>query len=139
MKLVAHLPPEPPVECKHLTTVFEGDPNSASVARATVEGAGIETWAKDEEVHGLFPNLGPTEILVCETDETLAIEALAIPERATVPRRRGQSAVEKSPSAGGAKSRPGSKRKAGSYTREGPNETSGKKHPVEAPRQGKPS
>ena len=57
-------------------TVFEGDSGSAAVARAALEGAGIESWIKDEEVHGVFPSLGSTEILVCEEDEQSALKAL---------------------------------------------------------------
>ncbi len=60
--------------------MFEGDSASAAVARATVASAGIESWVKDEGVHGIFPSLGPTEILVCEEDREAALKALETPE-----------------------------------------------------------
>jgi hypothetical protein len=75
--LINDIPPEQVPEYENLIPVFEGDSDSAAVARATVEGAGIESWAGDEEVHGLFPSLGLTEVLVREEDEKLALKALA--------------------------------------------------------------
>lgn len=66
-------------EYENLVTVFEGDANSAAVARATVESAGIKSWMKDEAVHGLFPGLGSTEILVRAEDQQRAMHALETP------------------------------------------------------------
>jgi hypothetical protein len=80
VNLVKTLPPEPEPEYENLVPVFEGDSDSAAVARATVEGSGIESWTQDEEVHGLFPSMGLTEILVREEDEKPALTALEIPE-----------------------------------------------------------
>jgi len=74
--LVNDLPLEQAPEYENLVTVFEGDSNSALVARARVENAGIKSWAKDEEVHGLFPSLGSTEVLVCDHDKESALKAL---------------------------------------------------------------
>ena len=76
VKLVNDLPPELAPEYENLVMVFVGDSNSAAAARARVEGAGIESWIKGEEVHGVFPSLGPTEILVCAEDEKAALAAL---------------------------------------------------------------
>jgi hypothetical protein len=77
--LVDDLPPAP--EYENLVPVFEGDSYNASLARATVEGAGIESWIKDGEVHSLFPALGATEVLVREEDKASALKALEIPEQ----------------------------------------------------------
>lgn len=74
--LVSELPAELTPEYENLVTVFEGDAGSAAVARATVENAGIKSWMKDEEVHGLFPGLGSTEILVRAEDQQQAYKAL---------------------------------------------------------------
>jgi hypothetical protein len=78
---VNDLPPERTPEYEDMVTVFEGDSNDASVARAAVEGAGVKSWIKDEEVHGLFPNFGATEVLVCTEDEKPALEAFETPKR----------------------------------------------------------
>ena len=92
MKLVHDLPPERVPEYEDLVTVFEGDSNSAAVARAAVESAGITSWTKDEEVHGLFPSLGPTEILVGAEDKKPALEALETPQHyASTPPDSGHS------------------------------------------------
>ena len=64
-----------------MVTVFEGDANSAVVARAAVENAGVPSWIKDEEVLGLFPGLASTEVLVCAEDEKSALKALKTPCR----------------------------------------------------------
>lgn len=74
--LVSELPAERTPEYENLVTIFEGDAGSAAVARATVENAGVESWIKDEEVHGLFPGLGSTEILVRAEDQQQAHNAL---------------------------------------------------------------
>lgn len=74
--LVNELPAEPSPEYENLVTILEGDAGSAAVARTTVESAGIKSWIKDEEVHGLFPGMGSTEILVCAEDQQRACKAL---------------------------------------------------------------
>lgn len=79
--LVDDLPLAPVPEYENLVTVFEGESNNAALARAAVEGAGIESWIQDGEVHGLFPTLGATEVLVREEDEPKALEALEMPEQ----------------------------------------------------------
>ena len=76
VELVRDRPLEPEPEYVETVTVFEGDPNSAAVARATVEGAGIESWIKDEGLNSVFPSLGATEIEVRVEDEASALEAL---------------------------------------------------------------
>jgi hypothetical protein len=92
VQLVNGLPQERVLECEDLVTVFEGDPNSAAAARTAVEGVGIKSWIKDEVVHGLFPSLGATEILVCVEDEKPALKALETPEHCTLaPQRKGHS------------------------------------------------
>ena len=80
MELVNDLPLPRAPEYENLVTVFEGDSNSGAVARATVENAGIESWIKDEEIHGLFPSLGSTEILVRAEDEKPALKAIKTPD-----------------------------------------------------------
>ena len=80
MELVNGISPPQEPEYEDLVTVFEGDSNSAVVARSAVENAGIEAWVKDEEVHGLFPSLGSTEILVCEEDEKSALKVIESPD-----------------------------------------------------------
>lgn len=91
VKLVSELPPEQVTEYEDLVTVFDGDSGSSSVARATLEGAGIKSWIKDEDVHGLFPSLGPTEILVCSEDEKRALRVLEGPKHhARVPHGSGR-------------------------------------------------
>ena len=74
--LVNELPAEPTPKYENLVTAFEGDAGSATVARATVENAGIKSWMKDEQVHGLFPGLGSTEILVRAEDQQQAQKTL---------------------------------------------------------------
>jgi hypothetical protein len=74
--LVNDLPPEPVPQYENLVTVFEGDSNSALVARTKVADAGIKSWVKDEDVHGLFPSLGSTEVLVRDDDKASALKAL---------------------------------------------------------------
>ena len=69
-------PLEPEPEYVEMATVFEGNSNSAAVARGAVEGAGIESWTRDEGIHGVFPSLGPTEIEVRVEDEASALKAL---------------------------------------------------------------
>ncbi len=92
VKLVNDLPLEQTPEYENLVTVFEGDSNSAAVARTMVEGVGIESWAKDEGLHSIFPNLGPTGIEVRVEDEELALEVLETPEhRAHVPHGKALS------------------------------------------------
>lgn len=79
--LVDDLPPEKAPEYENLVPVFKGDSYNASLARAKVESAGIESWIQDGEVHGLFPALSATEVLVREKDETPALKALEIPKQ----------------------------------------------------------
>jgi len=78
--LVDTLPPERVPGYENLATVFEGDSDSAAVARAAVEGAGIESWMQDDEVHGLFPSLGLSKVLVREEDEKRALKVLETKE-----------------------------------------------------------
>lgn len=59
-----------------MVTVFEGDSSSAAVARAAVEGAGIKSWVRNEEAHGVLPCLGPAEVQVRAEDERSALNAL---------------------------------------------------------------
>lgn len=79
--LVDALPPNPMPGYENLAAVFEGDSDSAAVACAAVEGAGIESWMQDEEVHGLFPSLGLSKVLVREEDEKRALKVLETPEQ----------------------------------------------------------
>jgi hypothetical protein len=74
--LVDERPLEPEPEYVQTVTVFQGDSNSAAVAHTMLEGAGIEAWTKDENVHGVYPNLGATEVEVRVEDEAAALEAL---------------------------------------------------------------
>jgi hypothetical protein len=101
LKLVQRLTPEHEPEYEDLVTVFEGDSSGAAVARATVESAGIESWVKDEEVHGLFPNMGSTEILVCSEDAKPALKALETPEPCAPVRRCRCHSTSKQVPAGG--------------------------------------
>ncbi len=79
----ASLVDEPPEkeapESDNLSSIFEGDAGSATVVRAMLEGAGIEAWIKDEEEHGVLPNLGPIEVLVHEANRKAALEVLEMP------------------------------------------------------------
>jgi hypothetical protein len=63
----------------NLVSVFEGDSSSAAVVRSMIEGIGIEAWIKNEEEHGVFPNLEPTVVLVCKANEKKALEAIESP------------------------------------------------------------
>lgn len=139
VKLVDDLPPPRAPEYENMVTVFEGDSSSAAVARATVEGVGIESWVKDEEVHGLFPSLGSTEILVCEEDEQSAVKALETPDHcARAPHSSGHSTARQPRSTPSADNRFGAQRKESSSTRGKQSGTSEKgRHIKDLRRQGK--
>lgn len=77
--LVEQLPAEEAPESDTFTSVFEGDAGSATVVCAMLEGAGIEAWLKDEEAHGVLPNLGPVEVVLHEENEKAALEAIKNP------------------------------------------------------------
>lgn len=81
VSLVEELPAEETPESDTFASVFEGEVGSATVVCAVLEGVGIEAWIKDEEEHGVLPNLGPTEVLVHETSRKAALETLEKPQR----------------------------------------------------------
>jgi hypothetical protein len=74
--LVFDLPLEQEAEYVDLVTVFEGDSNSASVVSTALTNAGIESRVNNEGIQGIFPSLGPAEILVSAKDEEAAWKAL---------------------------------------------------------------
>jgi hypothetical protein len=80
VELVNDLPPESQPEYAEIVTIFEGDADCAAVARTRVEAAGIDSWTKDEGVHGIFPSLGGTSVEVRIEDEENALNALASTE-----------------------------------------------------------
>lgn len=129
--LVDILPPERVPGYENLVAVFEGDSDSAAVARAAVEGAGIESWIQDEEVHGLFPSLGLSKVLVREEDEKSSLKALDTPKQEKHrPDGSGHSTTRNPPGTPGANKRyaPGNRVEEDGITRRTKNETSAKGH-----------
>ncbi len=81
VELVQDRPRVPEAVYAETVSVFVGDSNSAAAARGRVQSAGIESWFKDEGIHGVFPSLGSTEILVRAKDEKAALLALGAERR----------------------------------------------------------
>jgi len=81
--LVDELSAEETQEGDNPVSIFEGDSGSAAGIRAMLEGAGIEAWIKNEEEHGVLPNLGPVEVLVCKENKKDALEAINMPKHDT--------------------------------------------------------
>ncbi len=79
--LVDELPAVETPERNELASVFEGDAGSAAVVCAMLEGTGIEAWIKDEEAHGVLPNLGPVKVLVHGVNKKAALETVEMPGR----------------------------------------------------------